>query len=64
VAIWRFEHRHAVDPRGLNLKKKSSLYFYENFYVTTSGNYQTQALIRFAGKRLSLPTSRVYLGRH
>src|SRR5208282_2571460 len=44
-SIWRFEHRNLVDPRGLNLKKKASLYFYENFYVTTSGNYRTQALI-------------------
>ena len=44
-SIWRFEHRNLVDPRGLNLKKKASLYFYANFYVTTSGNYRTQALI-------------------
>lgn len=43
--IWRFEHRNIVDPRGLDLKKKPSLYFYENFYVTTSGNFRTQALI-------------------
>jgi len=43
--IWRFEHRNIVDPRGLNLKKKPSLYFYDNFYVTTSGNFRTQALI-------------------
>jgi predicted TIM-barrel fold metal-dependent hydrolase len=43
--IWRVEHRNLVDPRGLNLKKKFSLYFYENFYVTTSGNFRTQALI-------------------
>jgi predicted TIM-barrel fold metal-dependent hydrolase len=44
-SIWRVEHRNIVDPRGLNLKKKFSLYFYENFYVTTSGNFRTQALI-------------------
>jgi gamma-resorcylate decarboxylase len=44
-SIWRFEHRNLVDPRGMNLKKKASLYFYENFYVTTSGNFRTQALI-------------------
>jgi gamma-resorcylate decarboxylase len=43
--IWRVEHRNVVDPRGLKLKKKFSLYFYENFYVTTSGNFRTQALI-------------------
>jgi predicted TIM-barrel fold metal-dependent hydrolase len=34
-----------VEPRGLQLKKKASLYFYENFHVTTSGNFRTQALI-------------------
>jgi gamma-resorcylate decarboxylase len=44
-SIWRVEHRNVVDPRGLKLKKKFSLYFYENFYVTTSGNFRTQALI-------------------
>ena len=44
-SIWRFEHRNVVEPRGLNLKKKASLYFYENFHVTTSGNFRTQALI-------------------
>ena len=44
-SIWRVEHRNIVDPRGLNLKRKFSLYFYENFYVTTSGNFRTQALI-------------------
>jgi predicted TIM-barrel fold metal-dependent hydrolase len=44
-SIWRVEHRNVVDPRGLKLKKKFSLYFYENFYVTTSGNFRTQALV-------------------
>ncbi len=44
-AIWRFEHRNVVDPRGMKLNKKPSLYFYENFYVTTSGNFRTQALV-------------------
>jgi predicted TIM-barrel fold metal-dependent hydrolase len=44
-SIWRVEHRNVVDPRGLTLKKKFSRYFYENFYVTTSGNFRTQALI-------------------
>ena len=34
-----------VDPRGLKLKKKFSLSSYENFYVTTSGNFRTQALV-------------------
>ena len=42
-SIWRVEHRNVVDPRGLTLKKKFSRYFYENFYVTTSGNFRTQA---------------------
>ena len=44
-SIWRFEHRNLVDPRGMKLDKKASFYFYENFYVTTSGNFRTQALI-------------------
>jgi 2,3-dihydroxybenzoate decarboxylase len=44
-AIWRAEHRTKIDPRGLSLKKDLSLYFYENFYITTSGNFRTQALI-------------------
>ena len=42
---WRFEHRNVVEPRGLQLKKKASLYFYENFFVTTSGAFRTQALL-------------------
>jgi predicted TIM-barrel fold metal-dependent hydrolase len=44
-AIWRWEHRNVVEPRGLKLKKKASLYFYENFYVTTSGAFRTQAVV-------------------
>ena len=44
-AIWRAEHRMRIDPRGLTLAKTLSRYFYENFYITTSGNFRTQALI-------------------
>ena len=29
----------------MTLKKKASLYFYENFFVTTSGAFRTPALI-------------------
>ena len=45
--IWRVDHcngwvkgRHAYPAR-----KKIADYFYENFYVTTSGNFHTQTLI-------------------
>jgi 2,3-dihydroxybenzoate decarboxylase len=44
-SIWRAEHRMRIDPRGLPAKKNISLYFYDNFWVTTSGNFRTQALI-------------------
>ena len=44
-AIWRAEHRMRIDPRGVPAKEKISFYFYKNFYVTTSGNFRTQALI-------------------
>ena len=44
-AIWRAEHRMRLDPRGLTLRRNLSLYFYENFYITTSGNFRTQALV-------------------
>jgi gamma-resorcylate decarboxylase len=29
----------------MKLKKRASLYFYDNFYVTTSGAFRTQALV-------------------
>jgi 2,3-dihydroxybenzoate decarboxylase len=44
-SIWRAEHRITINPRGIPAKKKISQYFYKNFWVTTSGNYRTQALI-------------------
>jgi predicted TIM-barrel fold metal-dependent hydrolase len=44
-SVWRAEHRMRIDPRGLPAKKKISVYFYNNFWVTTSGNFRTQALI-------------------
>jgi 2,3-dihydroxybenzoate decarboxylase len=34
-----------VDPRGMKVDKKPSIYFYKNFFVTTSGAFRTQALI-------------------
>jgi len=44
-SIWRAEHRITINPRGIPAKKKISQYFYQNFWVTTAGNYRTQALI-------------------
>jgi predicted TIM-barrel fold metal-dependent hydrolase len=44
-AIWRWEHRNVVESRGMKLKKKASLYLYENVFVTTSGAFRTQALV-------------------
>ena len=44
-AIWRAEHRILINPRGITCKKKLSQYFYSNFWITTSGNFRTQALI-------------------
>jgi 2,3-dihydroxybenzoate decarboxylase len=44
-SIWRAEHRTRIDPRGLILRRSLSAYFYEHFYITTSGNFRTQALL-------------------
>lgn len=43
--IWRVDHRVATAPRGLAIKKNFQEYFRENFYVTTSGSFRTQALL-------------------
>ena len=43
--IWRVDHRVATAPRGLAIKKSFQEYFRENFYVTTSGSFRTQALL-------------------
>jgi predicted TIM-barrel fold metal-dependent hydrolase len=45
--IWRVDHRNAwvKAPKGYPAKRKLGDYFYENFYLTTSGNFRTQTLI-------------------
>lgn len=43
--IWRVDHRVATAPRGIEIKKTFQEYFHQNFYVTTSGSFRTQALI-------------------
>ncbi len=42
--IWRVDHRVATAPRGIEIKKTFQQYFHQNFYVTTSGSFRTQAL--------------------
>jgi 2,3-dihydroxybenzoate decarboxylase len=44
-AIWRIDHRISAIPRGIPAKKKLGDYLMNNFYMTTSGNFCTQALI-------------------
>lgn len=44
-AIWRIEHRLKMMPRGIPAKKKFGEYLQNNFYVTTSGNFCTAALL-------------------
>ena len=41
--IWRVDHRVATAPRGLAIKKSFQDYFRQNFYITTSGSFRTQA---------------------
>jgi gamma-resorcylate decarboxylase len=43
--IWRVDHRVATAPRGIQVKKTFQQYFHQNFYVTTSGSFRTQALV-------------------
>lgn len=43
--IWRVDHRVATAPRGIEIQKTFQQYFHQNFYVTTSGSFRTQALI-------------------
>lgn len=45
ATIWRVDHRIADQPRGIPAKRPLSEYFAENFYLTTSGNFSTPALI-------------------
>jgi gamma-resorcylate decarboxylase len=43
--IWRVDHRVATAPRGIEIKKTFQEYFRQNFYITTSGSFRTQALL-------------------
>ncbi|WP_419420168.1 amidohydrolase family protein [Legionella sp. D16C41] len=43
--IWRIDHRIKWSARGIKAKRPLGDYFKENFYITTSGNFRTQALI-------------------
>jgi predicted TIM-barrel fold metal-dependent hydrolase len=43
--VWRIDHRINWTPRGIPAKRKMADYLRENFYLTTSGNFRTQALI-------------------
>ncbi len=43
--IWRADHRISRTPRGIPARRKLADYLRENFYVTTSGSFRTQALI-------------------
>jgi gamma-resorcylate decarboxylase len=44
-AIWRLEHRVGLRPYGKTLERPISSYLRENFYVTTSGNFSSRALV-------------------
>lgn len=43
--IWRTDHRLAVAPRGLSTRQTFGHYLRNNFYLTTSGNFRTPALL-------------------
>ncbi|GAA1799747.1 MULTISPECIES: amidohydrolase family protein [Brevibacterium] len=43
--IWRTDHRLAVAPRGLDVEHSFGHYLRNNFYLTTSGNFRTPALL-------------------
>jgi 2,3-dihydroxybenzoate decarboxylase len=44
-SLYRIDERIAWSPLGYPAKKKVSEYFVENFYITTAGNFRTQALV-------------------
>ena len=46
-SIWRVDNRNGwtKQPPGYPAKRRLGEYFQENFYLTTSGNFRTQALI-------------------
>ncbi len=43
-SIWRVDHRISRGGRGTKAKMPMGHYLRENFYITTSGNFRTQAL--------------------
>ncbi|HXF35186.1 MAG TPA: amidohydrolase family protein [Candidatus Acidoferrales bacterium] len=43
--LYRIDERIAWSPMGYPAKRKISEYFADNFYITTAGNFRTQALI-------------------
>jgi gamma-resorcylate decarboxylase len=43
--IWRTDHRLAVAPRGIAVQHSFGHYLRTNFYLTTSGNFRTPALL-------------------
>jgi predicted TIM-barrel fold metal-dependent hydrolase len=43
--IWRTDHRLAVAPRGLDVQHSFGHYLRTNFWLTTSGNFRTPALV-------------------
>lgn len=43
--IWRTDHRLAVAPRGIGVQHPFGHYLRTNFYLTTSGNFRTPALL-------------------
>jgi 2,3-dihydroxybenzoate decarboxylase len=44
VSIWRVDHRISKLPQGTRAKLPMAHYLRQNFYITTSGNFRTQAL--------------------
>lgn len=46
-SMWRVDNRNAWVqlPKGYPAKKPLAEYFHRNFYITTSGNFRTQALV-------------------
>jgi gamma-resorcylate decarboxylase len=43
-SIWRVDHRISKGGRGTKAKMPMAHYLRENFYITTSDNFRTQAL--------------------
>lgn len=42
-AIWRLEHRVALRPHGRTLERPISSYLHDNVWISTSGNFSTNA---------------------